>query len=489
MQNASSNGASGNGRPLRKPAVDSSPDQRVLSWEQRQSRGPSLACGWPPAASRALHKGRSRAPDLKRVPELSRPEAEEGLPLPPTPYSRKAPGNGSPGTRLTSPEKRPPGHRLRAAHASSARRATCPSVAPAASARLHLPAHTCSGGAAHVRTPRQGLEGAGSAATRGLLFADPQAVGGGIPRRIFAEGSACGTRPSAVRLRGRRRCPACVPASGTRRLRDPPHPSLPWPAPAVARILPIGFQQHFQVRPGRRGPGRQALRRPARSVLSAASPLPGEPCWGGQQPTTPTPVGRAGAGGWRRSAGWCSGRRGAARAAPPAVLWPKSVIRPRQSAPGGHSRRALLGGPHRHGAASRVRDRRLPACPGALGEPASQKPPRSRRSSTCLAAAAQCGPRGRSFELCDPRGKRIAACFKRAFQYSDTPKFSFLGRFRFVCLGAVEIGLLCVKRSSVQAPCAGLASHRHGPHPRRPVGLSFTGEEMGLDGQKPPTLS
>lgn len=208
--------------------------------------------------------------------------------------------------------------------------------------------------------------------------------------RRRAEGSRAGSSRRGARAGcGRQQC-ACAPASGTRRLRDPPHPSLPWPAPAVARILPIGFQQHFQVRPGRRGPGRQALRRPARSVLSAASPLPGEPGWGGQRPTTPTPVGRAGAGGWRRSAGWCSGRRGAARAAPPAVLSPKPVIRPRQSAPGGHSRRALLGGPHRRGAASRVRDRRLPACPGALGEPAGQKPPRSRRPSTCLAAAARC---------------------------------------------------------------------------------------------------
>lgn len=115
------------------------------------------------------------------------------------------------------------------------------------------------------------------------------------------------------------------------------------PAPAMAQIFPIRFQEHFQVRPGlwRRGragyragralhpvsraPGRPASRGTGRGPLTDPPPRPAAP---GPRPWTPTPVdaahrpGPARVGGSvSRRAGRCSGRaRWLARAAPPGVL-------------------------------------------------------------------------------------------------------------------------------------------------------------------------
>lgn len=124
------------------------------------------------------------------------------------------------------------------------------------------------------------------------------------------------------------------------------------PAPAMAQILPIRFQEHFQVRPGlwRRGragyrvgralrpvsraPGRPASRGTGRGPLTGPPPRPAAP---GPRPWTPTPVDAArrtdpGRSGW---AGRCRGEpagavggRGGPHVRPRQVCWSlKPVIR------------------------------------------------------------------------------------------------------------------------------------------------------------------
>lgn len=104
------------------------------------------------------------------------------------------------------------------------------------------------------------------------------------------------------------------------------------PAPAMAQILPIRFQEHFQVRPGLRRRGWAGFRgRVARSVLSAAPPaappprLPGDRAGDAARPAAQTPAqaldpdpdsrgrrrgrARAGAGGRRERLAGGAGRR------------------------------------------------------------------------------------------------------------------------------------------------------------------------------------
>lgn len=197
----------------------------------------------------------------------------------------------------------------------------------------HVPAHACPG-----YVPRAAQTGSRSRVPEvrlraGLLFADPQAEG----RRDPAQGW-CGKRES-VRDAARSSAPARPPPPPL--LVPPPvcpcegscrhgHHRLSLrlrcrlgPAPTMAQILPIRFQEHFQVRSGlrrrdpagyraglalrpvSRAPSRPASRGTGREPLTGRPPRPPAPGPGPRLQWTrrgaQTRAGRGGqAGGWAR---------------------------------------------------------------------------------------------------------------------------------------------------------------------------------------------